>query len=233
MPAFLGGRYDNGTGSGKDHGEERGAGTSLSPKAFLGSSVPSISHAAANDPVNHLLFFCPRVLAGLVGSRRMGGTCCCRLFWEPQQVTPGSVSSSTTPGTFQAGIWMGYGQARHDQLPASSSSSSSLTSQNYPCAAAGAWICVPLADGCQAEGGTWTFAHEGETGALSSPALMPSDSWISQVPPCPPFSYGPCSAGNGGGGVGCVRSLMLCTLITGWLFNDGSVSSPPSACGCV
>lgn len=43
------------------------------PEAFWGSSVPSISHAAANDPVNRPLSFCPMALVGLVGSRRKGG----------------------------------------------------------------------------------------------------------------------------------------------------------------
>lgn len=148
---------------------------------------------------------------------------------------PSAVSlSPTTPGTFQAGTWMGYEQARHNQ-PSASSSSSSLASRSYPHAAAGAWICLSLADGCWAEGGTQTFACEGKTGAVSLSALVPlccpSDSWRSRVPPRPPFSYSPCSAGNGG--VGCACSSALCTLITGWLFNDGSVSSPPPACGWV
>lgn len=65
----------------------------------------------------------------------------------------------------------------------------------------------PSADGCWAEGGTWTFDCEGKTGALFLPALVPLccplDFWRSQIPPRPPISYGPCSAGNRAGGGMC------------------------------
>lgn len=159
-------------------------------------------------------FFLPQGTSGAGREQKKGGgTHCCRPLWEPQHVTPSAVSPPAAPGTFQAGTWMGYGQARHNQ--SSASSSSSLASQRYPRAAAGAWICPSLADGCWAEGVTRTFAHEGETGALSLPTLVPLfrplDSWRSRIPPHSPVSYGPCSTGNRGEGGMCALLSALHT----------------------